>query len=141
MITSPAVNPRSDSPSPARRTRGKPIGCAELVENLCEASVPLRESRRAHLATYGTLIPHVFMADVVARVGGCFALGAAKALEANGDEMHAILDALERGMLEGDREARNVVAISFVRDAEVELFFEDLRPLLGPSTRAQMRGK
>jgi hypothetical protein len=44
-------------------------------------------------------------------------------------------------MTEGDRETRNVIAISFARDSEVELFFDELVPLLGPRTRAQLAGK
>ena len=136
------MNPRSPDArtGPEHRSRGKPLSCAELVEELCAASVSLREARRVHLAAYGTLIPHVFMAAVLARVGDCFVLGAAHAIATNGAEIKGVLDALEDGMAQGDREVRNVVAISFVRDAETELFFDDLRPLLGPATGAQVSG-
>ena len=136
------MNPRSPDAhrGPGRPARGKPLSCAELVEELCAASIALREARRLHLAAYGTLIPHVFMAAVLARLGDCFVLGAAHAMDANGPEIKGMLAALEEGMAHGDREARNVVAISFVRDAEVEIFFQDLRPLLGPVTRAQLHG-
>ena len=112
----------------------------DLVDTLCAASVPLREARRVHLATYGTLIPHVFMAAVLARIGDCLVLGSVHGIAHHGAEIRGILAALEAGMAEGDREARNVVAISFVRDAEVELFFDDLKPMLGPATRAQAQG-
>ena len=124
-----------------RLVRGRPMTCAELVETICTASVPLREARRLHLESYGTLIPHVFMSDVLGRVGNCMVVGAVHALEDKGNEVVGILDALEQGMEQGDRETRNVIAISFVRDCEVELFFDDLRPLLGPKTRAQVRGR
>ena len=40
-----------------------------------------------------------------------------------------------------ERETRNVIAISFTRDSEVELFFDELLHLLGPLTRAQLKGK
>ena len=128
------------APGPERRVRGKPLNCTDLVDSLCEASVPLREARREHLAAYGKLIPHVFMGAVLARVGQCFVVGAQHAMNTNGTEMEGIFRALESGIARGDREARNVVAISFVRDAEVELFFDDLKPMLGPATRAQARG-
>lgn len=126
--------------SPDRAYRGRPIDCAELVEHLCAASARLREARRVHLEAYGTLIPHVFMGDVLARVGDCLVLGATHAIAKDGDEISDIFEVLECGMEQGDREARNVIAISFVRDAELELFFDDLLPLLGPRTRAQARG-
>lgn len=135
------MDSRPTTARPERPTRGKPLTCAELVETLCEASVTLREARRVHLEAYGTLIPHVFMAAVLARVGDCLIVGAKHAIATNGTEVMGILDALEVGMAGGDREARNVIAISFVRDAEVELFYEDLKPLLGPQTRAQARGR
>ena len=113
----------------------------ELVDNLCAASPELREARRVHLEAFGTLIPHVFMAAVLARVGRCLVLGSMHAREAHRDEIEAILAALERGMHEGGRETRNVIALSFVRDSEVELFFDDLKQWLGPKARGQLRGK
>ena len=51
----------------------------------------------------------------------------------SGGELSAILETLNRGMLEGDRETRNVVSLSFVRDCEIEPFFEELRPHFGPA--------
>ena len=113
----------------------------ELVEALCAASVPLREAKRLHLAAYGTLIPHVFMSEVLARMGTCLRSGLTHALEQHGLEMAGIIEMLEYGMAEGDRETRNVIAMSFSRDSEMELFFDELLPLLGPKTRAQLSGR
>ena len=134
------MSPAEKSEGRERRRRTRPMSCAELVEGLCAESAALREARRVHLAAFGTLIPHVFMGAVLARVGACLVAGAAHALASNGPEVRGLLAELERGMREGDREARNVIAISFVRDGEVELFFDDLAPLLGPATRAQVSG-
>ena len=113
----------------------------ELVENLCAVSATLREARRVHVKTFGTLIPHVFMAAVLARVGQCLVLGSNDAAAQRRTELEGIVAALEQGMKGGDRETRNVIAISFVRDSEVELFFEDLKHWLGPKTLGQLRGK
>ena len=121
--------------------RARPMNNVELVEGLCRASVPLREARRLHLRDYGTLIPHVFMAEVLKRIGHCLSSGATHGLEEHGPEIGGILEMLERGMAEGDRETRNVVALSFARDSETELFFDELLPLLGPKTRAQLSGR
>ena len=122
-------------------SRPRPMDNVELVEGLCEASVPLREARRLHIAAYGTLIPHVFMYEVLNRVGVCLGSGRTHALQEHGVEIAGIIDMLERGMAEGDRETRNVIAMSFSRDSEMELFFEELLPLLGPKTRAQLSGR
>ena len=126
---------------PARSGSGKPMSNMELVENLCGASQALREAHRVHVAQFGTLIPHVFMAAVLARVGQCLVIGPAHALEHHRTEIEGILAALEQGMKSGDRETRNVIAISFVRDSEVEMFFADLKQWLGPRTMGQMQGK
>jgi hypothetical protein len=119
----------------------RPITNAQLVESLCEVSVPLREARRVHVATYGLLIPHVFMADVLARVGECLAVARTQGSATHATEVECIMGALERGLAEGERETRNVIALSFARDGELEVFFEELRLLMGPRTRAQLQGK
>jgi len=94
------------------------------------------------MAMYGTLIPHVFMEEVLNRIGACLAEGLVDGRrEEHGSEIHEILDVLELGMDRGDRETRNVIAISFTRDSEVEKFFHKLLPLLGPKTRAQLTGR
>ena len=121
--------------------RGKPIDNLELVENLCAVSPPLREARRLHVSSLGTLIPHVFMAAVLARVGQCLLMGSEHAQREHGPEIAGILAALEQGMRCGDRETRNVIAISFVRDSEVELFFSELKQWLGPQSLGQTRGR
>ncbi len=113
----------------------------ELVERLCAASSTLREARRVHVQHFGTLIPHVYMATVLARVGQCLLMGSEHARAHHRDEMEGIVSALELGMKSGDRETRNVIAISFVRDGEVELFFDELRKWLGPKTLNQVRGR
>ena len=123
------------------RENAKPMTNAELVESLCAASVALREARRAHLRSFGTLIPHVFMTDVLARVGYCLSLDRGAEIGKHRDEAGSILQALELGLAEGHQETRNVIAVSFVNDAELELFFEDVRPLLGPRLQAQLQGK
>ena len=118
----------------------RPITNAELVEALCKASVSLREARRVHLDSYGILIPHVFMAEVLARVGECLAAARALGSPPHATEVEGIMTALEQGLARGERETRNVIALSFARDSELESFFEELRLLMGPRTRSQLHG-
>jgi hypothetical protein len=119
----------------------KPLTNADLVDHLCSVSSTLREARRVHLRIFGTLIPHVFMTQVLVRVGYCLSLDRGEAQERHRGEARSILKVLERGLAEGGRETRDVIAVSFVNDAELELFFEDIRPLLGPRLKAQLQGK
>jgi hypothetical protein len=119
----------------------KPTTNVELVDALCRISAPLREAHRDHLASFGTLVPHVFMGAVLAYVGSSLAAKKAKADAPLPAEIAQILESLERGMDAGDRETRNVISMSFVSDGELEPFFEMLKPVLGPKVRAQLQGK
>ena len=103
-----------------------------------EAKLREREARRRHVRTYGTLIPHVFMSDVLARVGFCLSLERGDSMESHRDEANAIIEELEQGFALGGRETRNVISFSFVSDSEVEPFFAELKPLLGPKLREQL---
>jgi hypothetical protein len=127
--------PDVSRPTLERAGRSKPIHNLQLVESLCQASAVLREARRIHVKSFGALIPHVFMGDVLARVGACI-----PAARLQG-ELLDILEVLERGMTAGDRETRNVIAVSFVGDGELEPFFAKLHALLGPKVRAHVQGK
>jgi hypothetical protein len=127
--------------TPRPQRPGRPMSNRELVEQLCASSPGLRESRRVHVERYGTLVPHVFMAEVVARVGCCCRDLFADAQAMEKGELESILAALEQGIATGDLETRNVIALSFIDDAEQEVFFAMLRPLLGPRLLAQVQGK
>ena len=114
----------------------------QLAEDLCAGSTSLREARRRHLLSHhGTLLPHVFMGEVLAYVGAGVAGTSGEVGERPNAEISGILATLERGMASGDRETRNVIAMSFVWDAELEPYFGRLRPLLGPRVRAQLQGR
>ena len=120
--------------------RRGPLNNRELADDLCADSPTLRELRRVHVQSFGTLIPHVFMGNVLEHVGHCLLKSVGKA-STSAVEVGAILTTLEGGMTTGDRETRNVISLSFARDAELEPFFELLRPFLGPKMMVQLRGK
>ncbi|MDQ3026754.1 MAG: hypothetical protein M3R58_09670 [Pseudomonadota bacterium] len=120
---------------------GQPVTNVELVERLCTDSPALREMRRRHVRNFDVLIPHVFMADVLAHVGSLFRMGIPLADAPSLNDVRAVLASLEEGMKRGDRETRNVIALSFVSDGETEPFFPHLKPMLGTKLMAQTRGK
>jgi hypothetical protein len=119
---------------------GKPMNNAELAERLCDVSAPLREACRMHVTSFGTLIPHVFMGTVLARVGLCLVQDYPHPIPHRHDELEGIFAAIEQGMTTGDRETRNVVALSFVKDSEGEIFFGELKQWLGPAASRQVNG-
>jgi hypothetical protein len=112
---------------------------ADLVGLLCSASPALRQARRMHVRDFGKLVPHVFMRDVLARVGHCLEPGSDRV--ARMDEVQGILEILERGLAEGERATHDVIALSFVNDAEIAAFYDRLLPLLGPRLQHEVRGK
>jgi hypothetical protein len=120
------------------RSRDRVVGNAELADRLCAGSNDLRAAHARHVATHGTLIPHAFMGEVLARAGACVAKDAASA-RSRRTELDGILATLELALAGGDRETCSVVCISFVWDAESEPFFAALRPLLGPLLGACVR--
>jgi hypothetical protein len=110
----------------------------QLAAALGSGSPVLAASLDAHLRRHGTLIPHVFMGEVLAHVRERL-LGAVNcAAEARRREISGILESLEQGMAVGDRETRNVIAISFVSRGEDQPFFAAILPLLGPRVRLQL---
>ncbi|HUP96548.1 MAG TPA: hypothetical protein VM073_01330 [Usitatibacter sp.] len=119
----------------------RPITNIELVDRICNEAPFLREARRRHLADYQVLMPHVFMADILAFVGSLFRAGAPLPDAATLQDVRAVLACLEEGMRSGDRETRNVIALSFVSDAEIEAFFVHLRPMLGARLQAEAHGR
>jgi len=92
----------------------------DLVGDLVAAQAALREIHREHLAYYGELLPHVFMAEVT------------RWLLVHGPDAR-VLDALERNLASGDEEVENVIAVSFVEILEPE--HEAVRAALGPKLR------
>ena len=117
------------------------INNLQLANDLCAVSSALREVRRVHVHSFGALVPHVFMGSVLSHVGKCLFANLGREPFRDCREVASILEALEDGMANGDRETRNVVAISFVRDAELEPFFGLLRPLMGPKMAVQLRDR
>lgn len=114
----------------------RPLSNHDLAAKLSAVSPHLCTARLLHLDRYGTLIPHVFMADVLARVGACQAAFTAEGSNER-REVEAILALLELAVRHGDLETRNVISLSFIDDATSEPFFPRLWALLGPNLRAQ----
>ncbi len=114
---------------------GKAMSNLDLATSLGASCVDLGTALETHMKAFGTLIPHMFMGDVLGHVRR-----QAFDLERQ-TELGAILDCLERGMHLGGRETRNVISISFLREGEDESFFPSIAARLGPRMRAQLRVK
>jgi len=130
------VRLRGTSPDEAgallvRSRASAPLNNFELVEKLCAASPALSVTCRRHVRGLGSIVPHVFMADVLARVGDCMTAATAKGRQALRPEVVAILAVLELAAVSADIETRRVITSSFVNAAERLKFFAKLRPMLG----------
>ena len=113
----------------------RPITNWELAAQVCSWSPDLLAARRAHLDTHGRLVPHLFMADVLARVAACQA-AFDDATSRYRSELEAILDVLDAGARIGDQQTRKLIANGFIHAASTQSFFALLWPLLGPNLRA-----
>ena len=118
------VSPDGQGATLTRTRAHRHLNNLELVEHLCVASATLAAARRQHVRVFGSIMPHVFMANVLARVHACLK-GALR------PEAVAILAVLEMASESADIETRDVIAASFVREAKRQGFFADLKPLIG----------
>jgi hypothetical protein len=117
---------------------GRPMSNHELADGLCSVSSGLREVRRVHIERYETLIPHIFMSEVLAHVG---TLCNVAADEEQIREVAAILAMLEQGMAFGSRETRSVISLSFVSDGQLEMFYAAMAPAFGPRLKREAIGR
>jgi hypothetical protein len=86
---------------------------------------------RQHVQGLGSIVPHVFMAKVLARVGTCLMAESAVGREQLRPEVLAILAVLDMAAGSADAETRGVIAGSFLKDSKGQEFFRALRPMLG----------
>ena len=133
------ASPGPDGVALARSVTGKPLNSLELVERLCVASKPLAQMRLTHVQGVGALVPHVFMASVLERVGCCMAAPTEMARSEGRLEIDAILGVLEFAAVGADRDTRQLIADAFVREGAAAGFFRELRPLLGRRLEAMLR--
>lgn len=119
------------------RTRSQaPLNNLDLIERLCAVSPPLAEARRRQVNGLGAMVPHVFMAQVLARVGECVMAETVKGRELLRSEVVSILAVLDSAASSADQETRAVIATSFLGDGKKHACFAALKPMLSPRLAA-----
>ena len=122
------------------RTRSRAaLNILDLIEQLSAVSPALGEARREHVNALGSMVPHVFMAKVLARVGECLSHESPIGREQLQPEVVAILAVLDHAAGSSDGETCRLIARSFLGDAKRKEFFTELRPLLGSKLAALTR--
>jgi hypothetical protein len=111
------------------------VGESELFTKEILSDVPdLQGPFDLHIADYKSLLPHVFMADVV-----CFVLA-----EVDNPAKHAQLKRLfahlERGLSEGSEEVKTLIVTSFAENliGETERL-QKMWPMIGPKLRSEIK--
>ena len=130
------MSPDIDGAVVRRHDSGKSLNRLELVELLSAASPVLALTRRSHVRSFGCIVHHVFLAEVLSRIGDCLGPAARAGDQA---EAQALLAAVEHAIERGDRETKDLVARSFARESSQQPFFGELKPLVGPRLRALLR--
>lgn len=125
------TSPAADGAVLARHPSRFPLNNLELAERLGAASPALAALRILHVRTFGWLVPHLFMGDVLAHVGACLAPASARQGDARRADVTAILGVLEAASATADRETRHVIAASFLTPARRGPSYAELEPLLG----------
>jgi hypothetical protein len=122
------------------RTRSRAaLNNLDLIEQLSAVSPALGEARREQVNALGSMVPHVFMAKVLARVGECLMHASPLERDQLRPEVVAILAVLENAAASADGETRGVIGRSFLGDGKRKEFFAELRPMLGSRLAALAR--
>lgn len=132
------MSPDIDGAVVRRRDSGKPLNRLELVELLCAASPALALTRRAHVRSFGCLVHHVFLAEVLSWTGDCLGPAAHRGDRA---QVQALLAAVEDAIERGDRETKALIAGSFAHESSRQPFFAELRSIMGPRLHALLRAR
>ena len=102
-----------------------------LFERVCIAAPAFRAVMAEHLREYGELLGHVLMADLRRFVG--------KELNRSSshEEVRQVLLILDEALLAGNKEVKNMIAVSLLEHIATETFYRRLVPLLGANLRAE----
>jgi hypothetical protein len=111
----------------------------ELFRQIVRAFPSFEVQVENHLNYNDELLPHLLMADVGRAVGSFFTENANLSVGRPTEmELRAVLSVLNAGMVEGDLDTINVVAVSFVEHLWLEPYFASLEPMLGPALRIEL---
>lgn len=121
-----------------RHASGKALNRLDLIERLSAVSPALALKQRSHVRSFGFLVHHVFLADVLSRIGDCLGPAAQVGDDA---EARALLATVERGIERGDAETKDLLAQCFEQESGQQPFFEALKPLAGPRLHALLRAR
>ena len=138
LVIHRGLSPGLDGEVIRRHESGKAINRLEFVDLLSAASPTIALARLSHVRSFGFLVHHVFLGEVLGRIGEC--LGS-RARPGDAAEVQALVAAMERGIESGDPETRDLVALCFVRDGARQPFFDRLKPFIGPKLRGCLPGR
>lgn len=132
------ISPDIDGAVVRRRESGRPLNRLELVELISAVSPALALKRRAHVRSFGCLVHHVFLAEVLSWTGDC--LGPAAPMDDRA-QAQALLAAVEDAIERGDRETKALIARSLAHESRQQPFFAELKSIMGPRLRALLRAR
>ena len=134
------TSPAADGAVLARHPSRHALNNLELAERLGAVSPALAALRIVHVRTFGWMVPHLFMGEVLAYVDACLSPASGGQGAARRADVQAILGVLEAATATADRETRHVIASSFLAAARRGPSYAELEPLLGRGILA-LRGR
>jgi len=112
---------------------------SELFAQVVTLAPTFRLLVREHLRDNDELLPHLLMSDLLRYIGSHFSGNAyMDALPPNPEQIRAILALLDSEIACHNADTENLIAVSFIEHIEMEPFFLQLRPYLGPALLAEL---
>ena len=111
----------------------------ELFSKIIDAAPGFKRTMEEHLSDNDELLSHLLMADCGLFVASYFT--GEKRIASDPPsvvELRNVLAIIDAALAEGDEEAQNVVAVSFVECLWLEPYYTDLCPFLGSKVRDEI---
>ena len=106
---------------------------ADFVTRLTSTSLELADVYREHIADQGELLPHVLMGEITRLV-------IANAGREQADWLSTFLQQLEAGLVSGNDDIAELVAVSFVENLSGEnAVIQTLLPTMGEALRREVK--
>ena len=111
----------------------------ELFKNIIAVCPSFEAQVTEHIADNDEILGHLLMGDVGRFIESYFT--GSSTIEVGPpteDQVHAVLEVLDRALSTGDAYTQELVALSFVEYLDSEPYFDRLEPMLGSELRAEL---
>jgi hypothetical protein len=111
----------------------------QFFSEVVRASPSFETVRADHLVFYGEFLGHVLIADLWRFLASHYSGELVEGAKAPSErEIQEVFRLVERGLLEGDGDTENMIAVSFIEGCEGEDWYGNLAPYFGDAMKAEL---